>query len=227
MFTGIITQIGKVRAVRKQTGSMTAEIECSYPAIVLGESIAVDGVCLTAVTVGQSAFSANISSETLARSTLDRLAPGVRVNLERALAVGDRLGGHIVAGHVDGVGRVQVRERHGEYERFVFESPPEVHRYIAEKGSVAIDGVSLTVNAVSNNAFEVMLVPFTLAETTLSERKIGDRVNLEADVIARYVARALQVRSNTGTSQNEGNVTLDLLDRAGFLHSSNNDSKQK
>ena len=136
-------------------------------------------------------FPAAASAETLARTTLGERAVGAKVNLERALALGDRMGGHIVAGHVDGVGELVRRERVESAERVVFRAPREVLRYLAEKGSVAIDGVSLTVNAVTGDTFEVMLVPFTQGATTLSERRAGDRVNLEADVIARYVARAL------------------------------------
>jgi riboflavin synthase len=213
MFTGIITEVGSIRAVARGSASMTLEIACGYARLELGESIAVNGVCLTVAEVRSGGFVANLSAETLARSTLDRIDRGARVNLERALAVGDRLGGHIVAGHVDGVGRVVSREPVDDSQRWRFEAPPEVHRYIAEKGSIAIDGVSLTVNAVGATSFDVMLVPFTLSATTLGSLQPGDAVNLEADVLARYVARALEHRSTEKTSPG---VTLDLLERAGF-----------
>ena len=157
-------------------------------------------------------FTADASAETLARTTLGSLPVGARVNLERALAVGDRLGGHIVAGHVDGVGRVVRRENVGTAERVTVEAPSDVLRFIAVKGSVAIDGVSLTVNALGTTNFEVMLVPFTQGATALDARSAGAAVNLEADVLARYVARALETRDGTG----EG-VTLELLERHGFV----------
>jgi riboflavin synthase len=214
MFTGIITQVGSVRSVARGAASMTLEVACTYPKIELGESIAVNGVCLTVVEVRSGAFVANLSAETLARSTFDRVKPGLAVNLERALAVSDRLGGHIVAGHVDGVGRVVSKEPVDDAQRWRFEAPPEVHRYVAEKGSIAIDGVSLTVNHVGPTTFDVMLVPFTLSATTLGRLGAGDPVNLEADVLARYVARALEHRDTPAPTSG---VTLDLLEKAGFL----------
>jgi riboflavin synthase len=213
MFTGIITEIGRVRSTRREGASMTIEVECGYPAIELGESIAVDGVCLTVAARINGGFVANMSAETLSRTTLSSVAPGTAVNLERALAVGDRLGGHIVAGHVDAVGRVVSREPVTDAERWVVQAPPEVHRYLAEKGSVAVDGVSLTVNGLGPSTFELMLVPFTLARTTLGRKAPGAPVNLEVDVLARYVARILE----SGASTRTGGVTRELLERAGFV----------
>lgn len=191
MFTGIIQAVGSLRAIERRGASAWLSVGCPFAKLVLGESVAVDGVCLTVVRVVDGGFTADASAETLARTTLGERSVGHRVNLERALALGERMGGHIVAGHVDGVGELLRRERVESAERVVFRAPREVLRYIAEKGSVAIDGVSLTVNAVAGETFEVMLVPFTQGATTLSDRRAGDRVNLEADVIARYVARAL------------------------------------
>ncbi|MDO9019939.1 MAG: riboflavin synthase [Deltaproteobacteria bacterium] len=191
MFTGIIQAVGSLRGVERRGASAWLSVGCPFAKLELGESVAVDGVCLTVVRVIDGGFTADASAETLARTTLGERAVGARVNLERALALGDRMGGHIVAGHVDGVGELARRERVESSERVTFRAPREVLRYVAEKGSVAIDGVSLTVNAVSAEGFEVMLVPFTQGATTLSERRAGDRVNLEVDVIARYVARAL------------------------------------
>ncbi len=216
MFTGIITAVGSIRGLSRGAASMALEIACDYAKLELGESIAVNGVCLTVAEIRGAGFLANLSAETLSRSTLEHAMRGQKVNLERALAVGDRLGGHIVAGHVDGVGRVVSREPVDDAQRWRFEAPPEVHRFLAEKGSIAIDGVSLTVNAVGDKTFDVMLVPFTLAATTLGALGIGDAVNLEADVLARYVARALETRPGNATS-NSGGVTMDLLARAGFL----------
>jgi riboflavin synthase len=191
MFTGIIQAVGSLRTVERRGASAWLSVGCPFAKLELGESVAVDGVCLTVVRVVDGGFTADASAETLARTTLGERAVGAKVNLERALALGDRMGGHIVAGHVDGVGELVRRERVESAERVVFRAPREVLRYLAPKGSVAIDGVSLTVNDVAGDTFEVMLVPFTQGATTLSERRAGDRVNLEADVIARYVARAL------------------------------------
>lgn len=214
MFTGIITAIGELRRQERQGSSMTVEVACPYPALELGESIAVDGVCLTVAQITAGGFVANMSAETLARSTLGALSLGARVNLERALAVGDRLGGHIVAGHVDGVGTIVSREKVTDAERWRVEPPAELLRYIAEKGSITVDGVSLTVNAVAPTTFELMLVPFTLSATTLERKPPGAKVNLEVDVLARYVARALEARSE---GSGNGGVTLELLARQGFI----------
>jgi riboflavin synthase len=214
MFTGIITAIGSVRRVEARGEEALFELACPYgeaEPLVLGESIAVDGTCLTVVTVTSGGFTATASAETLARTTLGHKRPNDAVNMERAMRVGDRLGGHIVAGHVDGVGRVRARIPVRDAERWQFDAPATVHRFIAEKGSIAIDGVSLTVNVVDAEGFEVTLVPFTMSHTTLGRKRPGESVNLEADVLARYVARALEA----GGAPRNG-VSLDLLSRAGF-----------
>jgi riboflavin synthase len=194
MFTGIISDLGTVAS--RDGGRFL--IHCSYPAesIALGASIACDGACLTAVEVvsqlpGGSTFSVDVSNETLAKTTLDDWQPGRRVNLERALKAGEELGGHLVAGHVDGVGRIVDMRDDGESRRFGVEAPAELMRLIAPKGSVAIDGISLTVNEVTAGRFDVNIIPHTLTHTTLGSRKPGDRVNLEVDLIARYVARLM------------------------------------
>jgi riboflavin synthase len=194
MFTGIISDLGTVAA---RDGGRFA-IRCGYRAesIALGASIACDGACLTAVAVaagtdGGSTFTVDVSNETLARTTLDEWRPGRRVNLERALRAGEELGGHLVAGHVDGVGRIADMRDDGESRRFTVEVPTELARYIAPKGSVALDGVSLTVNEAAGDRFGINIVPHTLTHTTLGARKPGDRVNLEVDLIARYVARLM------------------------------------
>ncbi len=215
MFTGIIQSVGRLRSRVAAGPSATMVVECPFERLELGESIAVDGVCLTVASILPGAFTASASAETLSRTTLGSLAQGQRVNLERALAVGDRLGGHIVAGHVDGVGRVAAREEVGSAERVRFDAPAEVMRFVAEKGSIAIDGVSLTVNALHAKGFEVMLVPFTRDATALGDRRPGAAVNLEADVIARYVARWLEGRGEGGSPAS--GVTIDLLARHGFV----------
>jgi riboflavin synthase len=194
MFTGIISDLGTVAA---RDGGRLA-IRCSYAAesIALGASIACDGACLTAVEVtpqpgGGCTFMVDVSNETLAKTTLDEWQPGRRVNLERALKAGEELGGHLVAGHVDGVGRIVDMRDDGESRRFMVEATAELARYIASKGSVALDGISLTVNEVALNRFGINIIPHTLTHTTLGARKPGDRVNLEVDLIARYVARLI------------------------------------
>jgi riboflavin synthase len=196
MFTGIVSDLGTVAA--RDGGRFI--IRCGHPAesIALGASIACDGACLTATAVaaeqgGGCAFTVDVSNETLARTTLDEWQPGRRVNLERALKAGEELGGHLVAGHVDGVGRIADMREDGLSRRFTIEAPAELARYIAPKGSVALDGISLTVNAVAGDRFGINIIPHTLTHTTLDARKPGDRVNLEVDLIARYVARLMEL----------------------------------
>jgi riboflavin synthase len=194
MFTGIISDLGTVAG---RDGGRFA-IRCSYAAesIAPGASIACDGACLTAVEVtaepgGGCTFAVDVSNETLARTTLDEWQPGRRVNLERALRAGEELGGHLVAGHVDGVGRILDMREDGGSRRITIEAPADLARYIAPKGSVALDGISLTVNEAAGSRFGINIVPHTLTHTTLGARKPGDRVNLEVDLIARYVARLI------------------------------------
>ncbi len=158
----------------------------------LGESISCSGVCLTVTAFDAEGFEADVSMETLAVTTLGQLSNGAKVNIERACRAGARLGGHIVLGHVDGVGRVKALEPVEDAKRFVVTAPPALARFWAPKGSVAVDGVSLTINAVAGSTFEIMLVPHTLAVTTLGSRRPGDALNLEVDVLARYVARQLE-----------------------------------
>ena len=159
----------------------------------LGESVAIDGVCLTVTERGAAGFEAVAGAETLARTTLERLRSGSRVNLERALRVGDRLGGHFVQGHVDGVGTVSGRRDRGANIEIDVRAPAALARYLVEKGSVAIDGISLTVNQVAGDVFSVALIPHTATETTLASRRAGDRVNLEVDMIAKYVEKLTRV----------------------------------
>lgn len=192
MFTGIITDLGRVRAVRQR--SLTRlEIETKYPtgSIVLGASIACSGACLSVVERGAGWFAVETSAETLSKTTLGDWRVGSAVNLERPLKIGDELGGHLVLGHVDGVGTLAERRPDGGSVRMTFESPAELARFIAPKGSVAIDGVSLTVNEVAGARFGVNIIPITLRETNLGELAVGARVNLEIDLLARYVARLM------------------------------------
>jgi riboflavin synthase len=202
MFTGIITDVGRVRRLDRRAGGAALTIATSHEsaAIALGASIACSGVCLTVVAVEPGGFSVEASAETLARSTLGEWVAGSLVNLERALRIGDELGGHIVSGHVDGVARLLDRRPDGESVRFAIAPPPELMPYIAAKGSVALDGVSLTVNAVGERDFGVNIIPYTLAHTGFAEARPGQRMNLEIDPIARYVARLLP----TGRAERTG-----------------------
>jgi riboflavin synthase len=192
MFTGLVTAVGRVERAEPVIEGMRLSLATSLGPLEIGESIAVSGACLTVVSALPGAFTADLTQETLDRTTLGRLRDGSRVNLERAALVGDRLGGHLVAGHVDGVARVLEVVPVGDARRLELEGPAELARFIAEKGSLTLDGVSLTVNAVAGARFSVMLVPHTLSVTTLGELAAGDAVNLEVDLVARYVARFLE-----------------------------------
>ncbi|GAK44113.1 riboflavin synthase subunit alpha [Tepidicaulis marinus] len=197
MFTGIITDIGRLRSMEKR-GDTRLVIETAYDAagIELGASIACDGACLTVIERGaqngQNWFAVEASQETLDCTTLGTWKEGQRINLERALKVGDELGGHIVSGHVDGVGKILDIRPEGDSVRFTFEAPEDLKKFIAEKGSVTLNGTSLTVNEVKGNRFGVNIIPHTQAVTTWGTAKAGDAVNLEIDMLARYVARLRQ-----------------------------------
>jgi riboflavin synthase len=198
MFTGIITDFGRVHRLRRGTGpedGCELTIATAYPVdeIALGASIACSGPCLTVIAIEPGVFTVEASAETLARTTLGEWTEGTPVNLERALRLGDELGGHLVSGHVDGVAQLVERRPEGDSIRFTIEAPAELARYIAPKGSVALDGVSLTVNEVEGGRFGVNIIPYTLAHTSLGEARPGQRLNLEIDTIARYVARLLDV----------------------------------
>lgn len=197
MFTGIISDIGELAA--REGGRFTIRSAYAPASIAIGASIACDGACLTATEVAPAGsgclFTVDVSNETLSRTTLGDWQPGQRINLERALRAGDELGGHMVSGHVDGVVRILAIDPDGQSRRFSVEVPRDLARFIAAKGSVALDGISLTVNDVDQTRFGINLIPHTLTHTTWSAKKPGDRVNLEVDVFARYVARALELRT--------------------------------
>jgi riboflavin synthase len=201
MFTGIITDLGRVRRLQRGVG-LQLTIATAFPTeeIAIGASIACSGPCLTVVAVEPGAFSVEASVETLACSTLGDWAEDTPVNLERALRLGDELGGHLVLGHVDGVARLVERRPEGDSVRFTIEAPAELMPYVAAKGSVALDGVSLTVNEIEGARFGVNLIPYTLAHTSLGDAAPGQRMNLEIDPIARYVARLLGTRADERTS---------------------------
>ncbi len=195
MFTGLITDVGHVRSVTS-LGDRRIEIETSFPIaeIGLGASIACSGVCLTAVEFGDNWFAVEASEETTSKTTVGDWQAGDALNLERSLRIGDELGGHLVFGHVDGVAEIAERRRDGDSIRFSILAPDDLAPYIASKGSVALSGVSLTVNEVDGNRFGVNIIPHTADATTLGKLSAGDRVNLEIDMLARYVARQLEAR---------------------------------
>ncbi len=192
MFTGIIEAIGHVVAIEARGGDCRLRIDAGMLAlddVSAGDSIAVAGVCLTALDIDATGFAADVSRETLRLTTLGALQTGAAVNLEKALRLCDRLGGHLVAGHVDGLARVVGVHDDARSQRWAFDAPPALARYIATKGSVCLDGVSLTVNEVDGTHFGVNLIPHTLAVTTFAARRVGDAVNLEVDLMARYAER--------------------------------------
>ena len=193
MFTGLVETVGTVASALRRMGSLRLAVESDWPAgeVRTGDSVAVDGVCLTASAVAARRIAFDVVPETLSRTTLGRARAGRRVNLERALRLGERLGGHLVQGHVDGTARVLSVERAGDGRRVRIELPAALSRYVAEKGSVAIQGVSLTIARVLARSFEVALVPETLARTTLSDLAGGDEVHLEVDLLARYLERLM------------------------------------
>jgi|TARA_B110000116_G_scaffold207706_1_gene183089 riboflavin synthase len=192
MFTGIVTDLGKVRAIELR-GDTRIEIETSYDtdSVDIGASIACSGPCLTVVEKGAGWFAIEASAETLDKTGVGDWRVGTPVNLERAMRIGDELGGHIVSGHVDAVAKIVAMTPEGDSMRFSFEAPDAFAKYIAPKGSISLDGVSLTVNEVQDNIFGVNIISHTQAATTFGSRKVGDRINMEIDTIARYVARIL------------------------------------
>jgi riboflavin synthase len=192
MFTGIVTDVGRVRAIERK-GDTRIEIETAYDMddVDIGASIACSGPCLTVVEKGSGWFAVEVSAETLDKTALGDWEVGTRINLERAMRIGDELGGHIVSGHVDAVATVVDMQPEGDSVRFTFEAPGDFAKYIAPKGSVCLDGVSLTVNEVQENQFGVNIISHTQSATSFGGRKVGDRINMEIDTIARYVARLL------------------------------------
>lgn len=214
MFTGLIEGMGWVEAVTRQgpDAVLTVKAGFSLAESQIGDSIAVSGPCLTVTGLRGDTFDADVSAETLDKTNLGRLSPGQAVNLERALRLGDRLGGHLVSGHIDGLGRLVEKIDVGSSIRFRFELTPEMIRYVIPKGSIAIDGISLTVNQVSGNWFEVNIIPHTAKATTIGLKKPGEMINIETDLIGKYVERLV----GPYTGKDKG-LTKDLLARSGFL----------
>lgn len=201
MFTGLIEGVGRLAARELRGGDARLRVAVGslpFADAQLGESVAVNGVCLTVVAFDAAGFEADASTETLALTTLGQLAPGRALNLERAMRPSDRLGGHLVSGHVDGLGHVAAVHDDARAQRWRFGAPAALLRYVAAKGSICVDGVSLTVNAVDDAGFEVALVPHTIAHTAFAQTASGDAVNLEVDLVARYVERLLQAQGDAG-----------------------------
>jgi len=217
MFTGLVQQIGTILSLERDSKGATIHVGCSFPELVLGESIATHGICLTVIRDSGRGFYAEASEETLVKSVLGDLRVNERVHLERALGATDKLGGHLVTGHVDGVGRIVERIPLGDAVRMIVEVPSELAPFLAPKGSITIDGVSLTVNGATGNRFDVALVPFTRKETVFDALPVGARVNLEVDILAKYVARLLGRPGVDGVPPGgSGGVTLDLLRKHGY-----------
>lgn len=218
MFTGIIEAVGVVKALTPTGGDIRAHIKTgslNLADVILGDSIAVNGVCLTVVELASDSFCADVSRETLTRSAFVNLKIGSRVNLEKALMPTSRLGGHLVSGHVDGVGEVISREDNARAVQFKIRAPQELARYIAIKGSITVDGTSLTVNAVNGNEFELTIIPHTLQETIMEGYRSGSLVNLEIDLIARYLERLLL--GDKAAEVTNGGISEHFLAEHGFM----------
>lgn len=197
MFTGIVEEMGAVTSMEQtlQGTRLTILAATVMGDLQIGDSISINGTCLTVVTKGEQSFMVDVSPETLSVTTLGRLTGGAPVNLERAMKLNERIGGHLVAGHVDGVGTIRIRRQEGNAIMFVIEAPRDVLRYCVPKGSVTVDGISLTINELTDHAFSVAVIPHTAAVTTLGVKQVGDAVNLESDLIGKFVERLLQQRS--------------------------------
>ena len=217
MFTGLVEEVGTVRSIRRGRDSAVLEIgaETVTKGLRAGDSVAVNGVCLTAVSCREDSFSADVMHETLNRSSLAQLRSGSHVNLERAMPADGRFGGHIVAGHVDGVGRILGTEKDGTAVWYRIGAEQSVLRYVVEKGSVAVDGISLTVAAVPETDFSVSLIPHTARMTILGEKKAGDPVNLETDIVGKYVEKLMKP-ADTGGQKGQSGITREFLEKYGF-----------
>lgn len=217
MFTGIIEAVGTLAELRRQGEDMALTVQAptlDFSDVKLGDSIATNGVCLTVTGLGDQRYTADVSLETLSRTGFAEAKVGDPVNLEKALMSSSRLGGHLVSGHVDGVGEVKSKSSSGRAIEYWIKAPGSLSRYIAEKGSIAVDGISLTVNAVQGDLFRLTIVPHTVQETTIARWKPGHRVNLEVDQIARYLERLMQGKAHDGSPST---LTLEKLAQSGFL----------
>lgn len=213
MFTGIIEEIGTVHKIKKGQLSVVLEV-CAKTVLEdmkIGDSIAVNGVCLTVTALYSGSFVADVMHETLKRSALAALIPGGHVNLERAMSASGRFGGHIVSGHIDGTGKIVYIQKDDNAVWFTIHTNPEIMRYVVEKGSVAIDGISLTIAKADRDRFSISAIPHTVRQTVLNERKEGDSVNLEADIVGKYVGKFLSFKQNT-----DSHITKEFLEKYGY-----------
>ncbi|MBW1981671.1 MAG: riboflavin synthase [Deltaproteobacteria bacterium] len=218
MFTGLVEGVGTIVRLQPRAAGMRLSIQAPFDLtdVHIGESIAVEGACLTVISIEGNVFTVDVSQETLQRTTLAHQRHGDKVNLERALKLGDRLGGHLVNGHVDGRGRLLESRRAGESQMLRFAAPPEVCRYLVEKGSVAVNGVSLTINRCSDEDFEVNIVPHTARSTTLGSLQVGTEVNIEVDPIGKYVEKFMRQMRHQDEKSQVG-VDRNFLGKHGFL----------
>ena len=223
MFTGIIEAVGEIVSIENRAGDKRFTVatgKLDLGDVKLGDSIAVNGVCLTAVELPGNGFVADVSGETILKTGLGLLKKGTRVNLEKALTPTTRLGGHLVSGHVDGVGEVLSRKKDARSEQFWLKAPADLAKYIAKKGSITVDGISLTVNEINGAQFMLNIVPHTISETNIGLWKVGTKINLEVDLIARYLERLLlgdAAAEEGATSENGGEINLSFLAENGFL----------
>ncbi len=218
MFTGIIQSVGEIAAIEPKGDDARIRVltnKLDLEDVQLGDSIAVNGVCLTAVELPGDGFWADVSGETLSVTTFKSVTVGTKANLEKALTPTTRLGGHLVSGHVDGIGKVVERYNDGRSVRFHIQTPDDMAKYVAEKGSICVDGISLTVNAVKGAVFELNIVPHTLQETTMGQFKVGTEVNLEVDIIARYLERL--ILGDKAAEVTTSGISMDMLSEHGFI----------
>ncbi|MGZ0050678.1 riboflavin synthase [Brevibacillus gelatini] len=222
MFTGLVEEVGVLASItgNDQASRLVIRAQRVLEDVKLGDSIAVNGICLTVTSFSERHFSVDVMPETMKKTSLRHLRPGQRVNLERAMRLGDRFGGHIVSGHVDGTGTILSREPHANAVLFRIEAAPELLRYVIRQGSICVDGISLTVVDVADAHFSVSIIPHTLAATSLQDRRAGDQVNLETDIIGKYVERLLGYRGQPAGNQVEakgGKLSLAFLQENGFV----------
>lgn len=214
MFTGIVEEIGIVKSViDSEFGSITIDAKKVLEDVHIGDSIAVNGVCLTVTSFNSHSFTADVMGETVRRTSLSQLNKGSSVNLERAMIASGRFGGHIVSGHVDSIGKISRMKRDGNSIRVTIDTSYDTLRYIVEKGSICIDGISLTVTNIDNVGFSVSVIPHTMSETTLLNKKVGDNVNLETDIIAKYTERLLSLKK---IDENKSKIDMEFLESCGF-----------
>lgn len=215
MFTGLIEEIGIISSVSKQSQGAVISVTCSriLEDLKLGDSVAIDGACQTVVKLRANGFDVEAAKETLDLTTFNDYQTGRKVNLERAMSANGRFGGHLVSGHIDGMGIFKRKENQGLADAYYFEAPDNVAKYIVYKGSICINGVSLTIASIEGNIFTVSVIPMTLKETNLPNLRIGDRINLESDILAKYVEKFVNTKDNKA-----GNITMNYLNEHGFLY---------